>query len=345
MRKTTGNLGRVSVFGSRIGYGRPTPGEKTFALIGQTVYLSRVNSTKELLYFDRYEGRLKSEGIYGEKPLRWAYETALGRLCLEGVIKRRWFSRLYGRWADSRASVKEVARFIERFGVDMNEFRDAPDTFRTFNEFFYRHLKPDARPIAAEADSVIFPADGRHFLIPVLSEESHLYAKGQRFDLAALLGSSALAAQFSGGSAILSRLCPTDYHRFHFPLAGVCGTPKLSNGQLYSVNPIALSRRLEYIVENKRRTTEVRNDAIGSYLFLEIGATNVGSIVDTCESGETVEKGDEKGYFRFGGSMVITIFPEGAFVPAGDLREQSTNGIELYARMGDRMGVIHDVGA
>ncbi|HQZ30184.1 MAG TPA: phosphatidylserine decarboxylase, partial [Verrucomicrobiales bacterium] len=103
-----------------------------------------MNSTKELRYFDRYEGRLKQEGIYGEKPLRWAYETALGRACLEGIIKRPWFSALYGSWADSRSSVKEVSHFIERFGVDTSEFLNAPGTFRTFNEFFYRKLKPEA---------------------------------------------------------------------------------------------------------------------------------------------------------------------------------------------------------
>ncbi|MDP4849425.1 MAG: hypothetical protein NWQ95_03655, partial [Verrucomicrobiales bacterium] len=68
-----------------------------------------MNATQELLFYDRYESRLKREGIYGEKPLRWAYETMLGRLCLEGVIKRRWFSRLYGRWADTAGSAKEIA--------------------------------------------------------------------------------------------------------------------------------------------------------------------------------------------------------------------------------------------
>lgn len=304
------------------------------------VYLSRVNPTQELLYFDRYESCLKTEGIYGEKPLRWAYETSLGRLCLEGVIKRRWFSRLYGLWADTAGSAKEIAPFIERFGVRTDEFVDDPATFRSFNEFFYRRLKPAARPVAPGEKTVSFPADGRHFLIPDLSRESHLYAKGQRLELARLLGDEALAARYTRGSAILSRLCPTDYHRFHFPLAGECGSPRLINGALYSVNPIALSRGLGYLLENKRRITVVTRPDIGEYLFLEIGATNVGSIIDTCAPGATVARGDEKGYFRFGGSMTIVIFPEGAFAPATDLATQSADGIELYARMGDAMGTL-----
>ena len=137
---------------------------------------------------------------------------------------------------------------------------------------------------------------------------------------------------------MISRLCPTDYHRFHFPLGGQCGTPRLINGSLYSVNPIALARSLRYLLENKRRVTEVRHPAIGGYLFLEIGATNVGGIVDTASPGTKVAKGDEKGYFRFGGSMVMTLFPSASFTADDDLATQSAAGIELYARMGDRLG-------
>lgn len=292
---------------------------------------------QEILFYDRYEGRLRAEAVYGEKPLRWAYETALGRLCLEGIIKRRWFSALYGRWADSPSSRKEIAPFLERFGLDPGEFLDPVESFRTFNEFFFRRLRPETRPLAPGPDTVVFPADGRHLLVPDLSRDATIFAKGRRFDLATLLGDAALGRAFEGGSAVLSRLCPTDYHRFHFPLEGECDQPRLLNGFLYSVSPIALARSLRYLLENKRRVTEVRHPRIGRYLFLEIGATNVGGIVDTASPGP-VEKGGEKGYFRFGGSMVMTLFPPRTFVPVEDLAEQSVSGTELYARMGDRMG-------
>jgi len=298
-----------------------------------------VTQTQEILFHDRYENRLRSEAIFGEKPLRWAYETALGRLCLEGVIKRRWFSRLYGRWADTRHSAREIAPFLARFGVDPDEFLDSPESFRSFNEFFSRRLRPEARPLAPGPDTVVFPANGRHLLVPDLSRHSTIYAKDRCFDLSTFLGDAALAEQFAGGSAILSRLCPTDYHRFHFPLDGQCGLPRLINGSLYSVNPIALARSLRFLHENKRRVTEIQNPRIGKYLFLEIGATNVGSIVDTAAVGPVL-RGEEKGYFRFGGSMVATLFLPGTLHPAEDLAGQSADGIELYARMGDRMGTI-----
>lgn len=295
---------------------------------------------QEILFYDRYAERLSREGIYGEKALRWAYETSIGRLCLEGVIKRRWFSQLYGFWADRAISAKEIVPFIDRFEVDSSEFLDSPSSFRSFNEFFFRRLRPEARPLAEGEDVVIFPADGRHLFVPDLSVDSEIFAKGRRFDLVTLLADQNLAESFLGGSAVISRLCPTDYHRFHFPIAGRCEGPRVINGALYSVNPIALARSLRYLHENKRRVTEVINDRIGTYLFLEIGATNVGSIVDTASAGDEVKRGEEKGYFRFGGSMVITIFPPGAFQADEDLTEQSARGIELYARMGDSMGQL-----
>lgn len=295
---------------------------------------------QELVYFDRYAGELKPEGIYGEKPLRWAYETGLGRFCLEAAIKQRWFSGLYGKWADCGCSAKEVLPFIEHFGLDTDEFLNATESYQTFNEFFFRRLRPEARPVADEPGNACFPADGRQLVIRDLSEATAIYAKNQKFELSALLGDPSLAERFSNGTAVISRLCPTDYHRFHYPLAGSPGGPRLINGPLYSVNPIALARNISYLWQNKRRITQISDSAAGDYLFLEIGATNVGSIVDTSNNKSPVATGEEKGYFKFGGSMVMTLFQAGRFSPAADLIEQSANGVELYTRFGDFMGKV-----
>ncbi|MDF1823088.1 MAG: phosphatidylserine decarboxylase [Verrucomicrobiales bacterium] len=295
---------------------------------------------QELVYFDRYDQTLKTESIYGEKPLRWAYETRIGKIALEGIIKHRWFSGLYGKWADCSCSRKEILPFIERFGLDPDTFLHPLESLTTFNEFFHRELKPASRPLARGGNTLSFPADGRHLFIPDLSRSQAIWAKGQQFDLARLLNDSDLSTRFADGSALISRLCPTDYHRFHFPLGGTPAAPHGINGSLYSVNPLALSRSLSYLWENKRRITPVRDSPVGDYLFLEIGATNVGNIVDTSEADKPVERGDEKGYFRFGGSMVIMIFPKGRIKPAPDLIEQSRQGIELYARVRDKAGTV-----
>jgi phosphatidylserine decarboxylase len=240
---------------------------------------------------------------------------------------------------DLPASKAKVLPFIKEFGVDVSEFAAAPESYQTFNDFFYRNLKPSARPVEASADSVVFPADGRHLGFQDVSQVDGVFVKGQRFDLSALLGDVELARQYAKGSLVLSRLCPVDYHRFHFTAAGVPSETKLLNGPLYSVNPIALKQRLAYLWENRRWLTVLETEKFGCVLLLEIGATNVGSAVQTYAAGKKVEKGAEKGYFKFGGSSTITIFEPGRIKLAADLVENSRQCRELYARVGDGMGV------
>ena len=293
-------------------------------------------TSQPITFYNRCTARLEQEAIYGEAPLRFAYENPAGRALLELIVKRAVFSRWYGWRMDRKASRARIAPFLAKYGLDAAEFADAVESFGSFNEFFYRKLKPEARPIAAEG--VVFPADGRHLGFQNVAEVPGVFVKGQRFDIPALLGDAALAARYREGTLVLSRLCPVDYHRFHFPCAGVPGVPRFINGPLYSVSPIALRRRLAYLWENKRVVTELVTPQFGTVLCLEIGATNVGSIVQSFTSGAAVEKGAEKGYFKFGGSSTITLFEPGRVKLADDLVAHSAEQRELYARMGDVMG-------
>lgn len=291
-------------------------------------------------YYDRATRTTQTEQIYGERWLRLAYETGPGRGLVGLVFRRAWFSRWYGWRMDRPASAARVAPFIRNFGVNVAEFADAPGSFASFNEFFYRKLKPSARPIAAPTDPrvAVLPADGRHLAFPDVDAAAGFYAKGAKFTLASLLGDAALAAEFAGGAMLISRLCPVDYHRFHFPVAGTPGQSRLIKGWLYSVSPIALRRRLRYLVENKRVITLIDSPRFGRVAMIEVGATNVGSIQQSFVPGRPVRKGEEKGLFAFGGSCVITLFERGRFRFDADLLAQSAAHIETYVRMGDRLG-------
>jgi phosphatidylserine decarboxylase len=287
-------------------------------------------------YFNRYTEEVETEQIYCEKPLRWTYETGLGRSTLEAVVKRPFLSVFYGYLMSGKSTKQRVAPFIETYGLDPGEFADEPESYRSFNEFFYRKLKRSARPVCDGEGEIAFPADGRHLAVPNIGDEDRFFVKGQRFQLAALLGSGELADRYAGGTLVLSRLCPVDYHRYHFAIGGEASPVWLLNGPLYSVSPIALQRNLEYLWRNKRTLTEIDTAGAGKVLQLEIGATNVGSINATFQPG-TVAKGDEKGYFAFGGSATITVFEREAVRLADDLRAQSAECRELYAHMGDVM--------
>jgi phosphatidylserine decarboxylase len=241
---------------------------------------------------------------------------------------------------DQPASAARVAPFIRDFGLDAAEFADPPASFRTFNAFFHRRLRPEARPVDPDPSAVVFPADGRHLGFANLAAAEAFFVKGQRFDLRAFLRDDTLLQRYAGGAAVFSRLCPVDYHRFHFPVAGTPGAIRPVQGWLWSVNPIALRQNLSYLWENRRWLCEIDSPNAGRVLMAEIGATNVGSAVHTFQPGQPAAKGSEKGYFRFGGSSVLTLFEPGRVTLAADLLAQSAEGRELYAHVGDRMASL-----
>jgi phosphatidylserine decarboxylase len=290
-------------------------------------------------FYDRYKKATETEKVYGETWLKLAYDNPIGRFAVWALIRRRIFSQYYGWRMNRRASDMLIYKFVTEYNVDVSEFAKSPFDFRTFNQFFYRALKPECRPIAQGAGVAVMPADGRHLAFQDVDAAQGFYVKGAKFTLAELLGDEALAERFSRGSMLISRLCPSDYHRFHFPASGIPSDAKLINGSLYSVNPIALRRNVRYLVMNKRVLTLIDTPEFGSIAMIEVGATNVGSIVQTFTPKQAVVKGVEKGLFAFGGSCVITLFAEGRMLFDADLVAQSAQNIETYARMGDHLGI------
>ncbi len=235
-------------------------------------------------------------------------------------------------------SALKILPFISKYEVDADDFAKSPFDYKNFNEFFYRALKPGARPVTPGDKIATMPADARHLAFQDIQAAAGFYVKGSKFSFAELLGNDEDAKLFAGGAMLISRLCPVDYHRFHFPVNGVPGESRLINGWLYSVSPVALRRRLHYLIENKRIVTIIDSPEFGKVAMVEVGATNVGSIQQSFVPGRAVKKGDEKGLFAFGGSCVITIFQQGRIRFDADLVEQSAQHLETYARLGDRLG-------
>jgi phosphatidylserine decarboxylase len=299
-----------------------------------------MSASQPIIFYNRHTQQLETEVVYGEDFLRWVYENPLGKVALHTLVKRAVFSSWYGSRMDNPASAAKIAPFIATYGLNPDDFAESVASYGSFNDFFYRKLKPSARPIDADPCSVVFPADGRHLLIEDIAACDSFFIKGMHFDLGELLGDEALARRYAKGSMLISRLCPVDYHRFHFPCDGISSAPVLLNGPLYSVSPIALKQRPSILWENKRCLTHISTPSLGEVLFLEIGATCVGSIVHTAVSNALLSKGAEKGYFRFGGSCVITLYEPGRVVWDADLIEHGKAGREVYAWMGERAGLL-----
>ena len=291
-------------------------------------------------FFNRHTQQEETEQVLGEKSIQFIYGHPLGRLALHTLVKRSLFSHFFGWLKNRPASKKDIASFIKQYGVPTEEILLPLESFSSFNEFFYRKLKEEARPLAEKENPnvAIFPTDGRHMGFADISQASQVFVKGQSFDLKTLLGDTALAERYAHGTLIFSRLCPVDYHRFHFPVAGIVGETQLFSGVLGSVSPYALRRRLAWLWANKRTLTLLQTEQWGQVALLDVGATCVGSIFQTFRPGTFVQKGDEKGYFAFGGSTVLTLFEPGRITLAEDLLENTAQGRELYAQMGSYMG-------
>ena len=289
-------------------------------------------------FFNRSKGTVETERVYGENWLKLIYDNPFGKLLLWAAVKKSWFSRWYGWRMSQPASKTRIRPFIRKYKLDEEEFDSDPEGFRSFNEFFSRKLKPDARPIEQENAVAVFPADGRHLGVQDLSANLGFYVKGQKFDLPKLFQSEELAGRFRKGSLIISRLCPVDYHRFHAPVSGKISEARLINGSLFSVNPIALRKRLSVFWENKRYLCMIDSDYHGKVAQFIVGATCVGSATFTFSQNQRVKKGEELGYFSFGGSSVLTLFEKDRLRISEDVQQHSQANIETYAKMGEEMG-------
>jgi phosphatidylserine decarboxylase len=297
----------------------------------------------EIIYIDRESGKQEVEKVYGQGLIKAMYGSgflsSIASFFLRQIAcKSPILSHLYGLLQKSSWSRRKIRPFIEEFQMDPSEFLSPLDSFTSFNDFFIRKLKPEARPIATGEGVAILPADARYLIYPNIQESDGFLVKGQKFSLLELLQDSALAKRYANGSMVIARLCPTDYHRFHFPCDCITGKSKLLNGVLFSVNPLALKKNIDIFSENKRVVTELKTKEFGSILYIEVGATCVGGIIQTHQADQPYKKGDEKGYFSFGGSSLILLFEQDTIRFSQDLIDVSKDRIEVKGLMGQPMG-------
>src|SRR3970040_2209185 len=269
-------------------------------------------------YYERKSGQIKTEKVAGEKWLVWLYYNPIGEATLWALAKRKLVSTIYGNMMDHSYSAKKIHPFIEDFDIDMSIAQE--QEFKNFNDFFTRKLKDDARPINTSTTIVVSPADGKILAYADISN-SDFIIKGFRFDVSSFLDNPDLTQKYHDGALIIIRLAPVDYHRFHFPVNG-------------NVSP---NKKAEIFFLNKREYTILSNPLFGDVIMAEVGATMVGSIEQTFK-GSSVNKGEEKGYFKFGGSTVVLLFEKSKIHSDEDLLINTSKGYETTVKMGERIG-------
>jgi phosphatidylserine decarboxylase len=245
-----------------------------------------------------------------------------------------------GAYYSSTLSAFQIPKFIEQYQIDVTDFEPGP--FDDFNSFFIRRFAPGKRPFVQEG-LMAAPAEARYFAWKESSDHLRLPVKGAWLSPSELLGDSHEAGfrqRVHGGPILLARLCPVDYHRFHFPDRGEWLSLHRIHGRLRSVNPIALRAFPRTFLENERQISWLNTERFGLLAYIEVGALGVGRIRQTHTPGTSFERGQEKGYFLFGGSTVIILGEKGAWAPSLDLLEQTEKGHETLVKLGQAVASL-----
>ncbi|KAI6714193.1 phosphatidylserine decarboxylase [Diplocarpon mali] len=274
--------------------------------------------------------------MFDEKPSVTVANKYAVRKLLRGLSFKQ------GVKYDDPASASEIQKFINFHQLDMTEVLLPIEKFKSFNEFFYRELKPGARPCSAPDNPriIVSPADSRSVVFNRMDDATNIWVKGREFSIQRLLGAAYPqdAERYKNGALGIFRLAPQDYHRFHIPVDGVMGTPKTIEGEYYTVNPMAIRSALDVYGENVRIVIPIDSVAHGRVMVICVGAMMVGSTVITRKAGENVKRAEELGYFKFGGSTILVLFEEGAMQFDDDLVDNSNGALETLLRVGMSIG-------
>lgn len=302
----------------------------------------------------------RSTGIIMEE--RMGVTVRLGiRLLYKGLDKAkskrvrsllRKLSIKQGIKFDSPQLARDIASFIRFHRLDLSECQiKDPSGFATFNEFFYRKLAPGARPTEApeEEGIAVSPADCRCTTFVTVDSATEIWIKGRNFTLAKLFNGNFNNYEKTNiydpknCSVGIFRLAPQDYHRFHCPVTGTIGPMKYIEGEYYTVNPMAIRSDLDVYGENVRVIVPIHSEKFGTVIMVCVGAMMVGSTIITVKEGQKVKRGDEIGYFKFGGSTVLLLFDKNVLGFDSDLVDNSKTCVETLVRVGQSIGHHPDV--
>ena len=239
------------------------------------------------------------------------------------------YARAWGSYLDTVDSAKEVDSFRTNPLFNWDEYMPPPSGYLTFNQFFARHVKPGMRPIADLGDdhALVSPADSTFIGWWQISEQSKIYVennsldvKGLQWSIHQLLEGSAYADRFRGGIFTHSFLNTFDYHRWHAPVRGRVVEARVIQGQAcmdIGVKSAIVNGQARNVLDARdgtgyqfvqTRGLIVIDSPVGLVACLPMGMAQVSSVVITAETGKTLHKGEELGYFQFGGSDFVMVF-------------------------------------
>ncbi|MEZ4813619.1 MAG: phosphatidylserine decarboxylase [Bdellovibrionota bacterium] len=293
---------------------------------------------KTIPVYDLSAQQMVEEKVYGGEMLDFAYRFPPLRALIGQVWVQKFVSNYVGDKKKSPQSREDIEPFLKSFNMSLDEYVVPEGGFKTFNDFFIREKKEVLFP----QDPSVFasPCDARLSVSRIENGVPALKIKGKDVLLPDLLGSFKEKCPQKGW-AFTFRLCPLDYHRFHFVDEGVVSVAHKLGTQLHSVNPWALQQLPKIFEWNERQLAFQASKNFGELLYLEVGAMCVGRIHQSYTQNTTVLRGQEKGYFDFGASTQVLIVGEEnnkTLKLNPEILKKNEEGIEVLVRLGEELG-------
>lgn len=291
----------------------------------------------DIQFFNKMTGKMDKELVYGDKMVEWLYKSSSGKILSEVLVKP-WVSQIYGAIQSTGLSRRKVDPFVKEFNIKLDDYlpedgRTLADPYSSFNQFFIRRFKPGLRQYPSALNEMGAPAEARYFAYDSIKDDELIPVKGKFLNAPLLLANQKWQDVFKDGPCLLARLCPVDYHRYHYPDHGKVLDHYPVHGKLHSVNPLALKEKEDIFATNERVVTILETENFGKLAYVEVGAIMVGKIIQS-GSLKNFRRGDEKGYFLFGGSTVIVLGEKGKWAPTSDMVENTKKKIETYVHLG-----------
>lgn len=294
----------------------------------------------EIKFYNRITGKIDRELVYGDKFIEWLYESNSGK-GLSHFICKAPISKFYGALQDLPLSKQKVEPFIKKFNIQMSDYlpeegRDERSPYSTFNQFFIRRFRPGKRPFVESPSEMAAFSEARYYGYESVLDDESVPVKGHNLKPKALIANEKWEKTFEDGPLLLARLCPVDYHRYHYPDNGKILDDYRVSGMYHSVNPLALKAKGDILITNERHVTILETENFGKLAYIEVGAICVGKIIQSrpLDKGSAFSRGEEKGYFLFGGSTVIVVGEKGKWKPSEDILSNTKKGLETYLHLG-----------
>lgn len=276
----------------------------------------------------------ESKDYFKEKDsllLKFLYKTFIGRMLLK-VLTKKFISDFVAKYMQSPLSKIRIKRFIKKYKINMDDYIE--DNYYCFDDFFTRRIKDNRRVLNKDIKSLVAPCDGKLSVFKI-DENTNLNIKNSNYSIEELIQDKDLAKCYQGGYCLVFRLCVDDYHHYAFIDDGKIIKKKLIKGKLNTVRPIAHKYK-KVFSENTREYSLIKTSNFGNIIQMEVGAMLVGKI---CNNDlKKFSRGDEKGYFRFGGSTIILLFEKDKIRIDNDIIEECNNDIEVIVKMFDVIG-------